>query len=222
MGIFSKSKTQKLLFRCSLLIHSFERVPLADDFVFLKVKPPRKVSKPSVTARAPIRYNTATFDTEFTWDIPLVMDTSTFLLDSFIIRVSVRHPQKRGSHDRLGYTEIDLAGFAGESGCTAIFPLKECRFAGELRCSISMSQLNGDATYKVPPHNAIIQEATTSRANELDTSHKPQATCISLQSPLTPLALPVDSPPTEGVSLLKNHDIVDDLFMSSLSNSAET
>ncbi|KAL0220653.1 hypothetical protein RCL1_000507 [Eukaryota sp. TZLM3-RCL] len=215
MLFFNKKSAQ---FHCSLTIHSFNHVPLADDFVCLKIKPPRSVSRPHTSPNVPISSSCAFFNTSFNWNIYLNVDSTSLLLDSCIVRISVRQPIKRSSHVRLGFCEIDLAQFAGESNTSFIIPLEDCRFRGTLRCTISLLPLSGVMTFRTPPINSSIrvevpvdEKKNTTTRNDLRVHLARSGVGEQLfASPLTPANFISDSPPCGTPTSL--NQFVDDLF----------
>ncbi|KAL0248236.1 hypothetical protein GEMRC1_003472 [Eukaryota sp. GEM-RC1] len=217
MGLFSRSKS-KLCFQCTFCVNSFEHIPLADDFVFMKLIPPRSIAKPITSNKCAIQNHKATFDLSMNWDVPLTMDSDSFLLKESLLRIQVFQSSTRGRSHKLGFVDIDLAVFAGESKVTTLIPLEECRFRGVLRCTVSMVQTSGDSTFRVPelPYERVSRSRTNSASKKDDLrvhviSQKDNAWFG--RSPLTPSSLPVDSPPQDSAgSPLNTTDIVDELF----------
>ncbi|KAL0212748.1 hypothetical protein RCL1_006374 [Eukaryota sp. TZLM3-RCL] len=154
MLFFSKKTIQ---FHCSLTVNSFNEVPLAEDFVFFELKPPKSVSRsPIVSPIVPIRSGSANFDEIFTWKLDLRVNSTTLMLESSLLRISVKQRVGRSSHVLLGFSEVDLAQFAGEQNTSFIVPVQECRFLGNLRLTVSMLPISSLMTFKTPPFSQNV------------------------------------------------------------------
>ncbi|KAG9433367.1 hypothetical protein HZU67_05336 [Apis mellifera carnica] len=106
--------------------------------------------------REEVQEHTVRWNAKFEFLCKMSANASTGVLDPCILRISVRKELKGGrSFQKLGFTDLNLAEFAGAGLCRTRYLLEgyDARHRQDnsmLRVAIKMNMLSGDILFKVP------------------------------------------------------------------------
>lgn len=151
MAIFGRKK-RRLTFEVKLVIHELSHIPLSAGDVFVKWKLPGvRGGAYGFTEPVPIGADhRAVWGTKFPpFNVTLSVDDDTNLLDSLVLRLSVRmNTTASAAHTRLGIVELDLAEYAGTAKTSRKCLLDKSDINSSLRITMYMEQKKGDPMFR--------------------------------------------------------------------------
>ncbi|XP_069695368.1 early estrogen-induced gene 1 protein isoform X5 [Periplaneta americana] len=149
-------KKKKYKFQVELCLEELTAVPFVNAVLFAKVRLLDGGNFSEISTREEVQDHTVRWGAKFEFVCKMSANASTGVLDPCILRVSVRKELKGGrSFQKLGFTDLNLAEFAGSGQTT-----RRCLLEGYdtrhrqdnsmLRVAIRMNMLSGDILFKVP------------------------------------------------------------------------
>ncbi|XP_018916332.2 early estrogen-induced gene 1 protein isoform X3 [Bemisia tabaci] len=149
-------KKKKYKFTVELCLEELTAVPFVSAVLFVKVRLLDGGNFSEISSREEVKDHTVRWGAKFEFVCKMSANASTGILDPCILRVSVRKELKGGrSYQKLGFTDLNLAEFAGSGLMT-----RRCLLEGYdtrhrqdnsmLRLNIRMNMLSGDVLFKVP------------------------------------------------------------------------
>ncbi|KAF7998037.1 hypothetical protein HCN44_009435 [Aphidius gifuensis] len=149
-------KKKKYKFSVEVGLEELTAVPFLNAVLFAKLRLLDGGSFVHHSTREEVQEHTVSWDAKFEFICKMSANASTGVLDPCILRISVRKELKGGrSFQKLGFTDLNLAEFAGAGICR-----RRCLLEGYdarhrqdnsmLRVTIKMNMLVGDILFKVP------------------------------------------------------------------------
>nr|XP_018916331.1 PREDICTED: protein FAM102A isoform X2 [Bemisia tabaci] len=149
-------KKKKYKFTVELCLEELTAVPFVSAVLFVKVRLLDGGNFSEISSREEVKDHSVRWGAKFEFVCKMSANASTGILDPCILRVSVRKELKGGrSYQKLGFTDLNLAEFAGSGLMT-----RRCLLEGYdtrhrqdnsmLRLNIRMNMLSGDVLFKVP------------------------------------------------------------------------
>ncbi|XP_015113655.1 protein FAM102A isoform X2 [Diachasma alloeum] len=149
-------KKKKYKFSVEVGLEELTAVPFVSAVLFAKLRLLDGGSFVDHSTREEVGEHTVRWNAKFEFLCKMSANASTGILDPCILRISVRKELKGGrSFQKLGFTDLNLAEFAGAGLCR-----RRCLLEGYdarhrqdnsmLRVAIKMNMLSGDILFKVP------------------------------------------------------------------------
>lgn len=149
-------KKKKYEFSVEVDLEELTAVPFVSAVLFAKLRLLHGGSFVGNSTREEVQEHTVRWNAKFEFCCKMSANASTGVLDPCILRISVRKELKGGrSFQRLGFTDLNLAEFAGAGLCR-----RRCLLEGYdarhrqdnsmLRVAIKMNIRSGDILFKVP------------------------------------------------------------------------
>ncbi|CAL1684885.1 unnamed protein product [Lasius platythorax] len=149
-------KKKKYKFSVEVDLEELTAVPFVSAVLFAKLRLLDGGSFVDHSTREEVQEHTVRWNAKFEFLCKMSANASTGVLDPCILRISVRKELKGGrSFQKLGFTDLNLAEFAGAGLCR-----RRCLLEGYdarhrqdnsmLRVTIKMNMLSGDILFKVP------------------------------------------------------------------------
>ncbi|XP_044594764.1 protein FAM102B isoform X1 [Cotesia glomerata] len=149
-------KKKKYKFSVELVLEELTAVPFVNAVLFAKMRLTDSGSFVDHSTREEVQNHTVRWNAKFEFLCKMSASASTGVLDPCILRISIRKELKGGrSFQKLGFTDLNLAEFAGAGLCR-----RRCLLEGYdtrhrqdnsmLRVAIKMNMLSGDILFKVP------------------------------------------------------------------------
>ncbi|XP_024887492.1 uncharacterized protein LOC112464611 isoform X2 [Temnothorax curvispinosus] len=149
-------KKKKYKFSVEVNLEELTAVPFVSAVLFAKLRLLDGGSFVDHSTREEVQEHTVRWNAKFEFLCKMSANASTGVLDPCILRISVRKELKGGrSFQKLGFTDLNLAEFAGAGLCR-----RRCLLEGYdarhrqdnsmLRVAIKMNMLSGDILFKVP------------------------------------------------------------------------
>ncbi|XP_063973249.1 early estrogen-induced gene 1 protein isoform X5 [Diachasmimorpha longicaudata] len=149
-------KKKKYKFSVEVGLEELTAVPFVSAVLFAKLRLLDGGSFVDHSTREEVVEHTVRWNAKFEFLCKMSANASTGILDPCILRISVRKELKGGrSFQKLGFTDLNLAEFAGAGLCH-----RRCLLEGYdarhrqdnsmLRVAIKMNMLSGDILFKVP------------------------------------------------------------------------
>ncbi|XP_029164316.1 uncharacterized protein LOC114935608 isoform X2 [Nylanderia fulva] len=149
-------KKKKYKFSVEVDLEELTAVPFVSAVLFAKLRLLDGGSFVDHSTREEVQEHTVRWNAKFDFLCKMSANASTGVLDPCILRISVRKELKGGrSFQKLGFTDLNLAEFAGAGLCR-----RRCLLEGYdarhrqdnsmLRVAIKMNMLSGDILFKVP------------------------------------------------------------------------
>ncbi|XP_015606118.1 protein FAM102B isoform X3 [Cephus cinctus] len=149
-------KKKKYKFSVEVGLEELTAVPFVSAVLFAKLRLLDGGSFVDHSTREEVQEHTVRWNAKFEFVCKMSANASTGVLDPCILRISVRKELKGGrSFQKLGFTDLNLAEFAGAGLCR-----RRCLLEGYdarhrqdnsmLRVAIKMNMLSGDILFKVP------------------------------------------------------------------------
>ncbi|XP_021922679.1 protein FAM102A isoform X4 [Zootermopsis nevadensis] len=149
-------KKKKYKFQVELCLEELAAVPFVNAVLFAKVRLLDGGNFSEISTREEVQDHTVRWGAKFEFVCKMSANASTGVLDPCILRISVRKELKGGrSFQKLGFTDLNLAEFAGSGQTT-----RRCLLEGYdtrhrqdnsmLTVAIRMNMLSGDILFKVP------------------------------------------------------------------------
>ncbi|XP_014482734.1 PREDICTED: protein FAM102A isoform X4 [Dinoponera quadriceps] len=149
-------KKKKYKFSVEVDLEELTAVPFVSAVLFAKLRLLDGGSFVDHSTREEVQEHTVRWNAKFEFLCKMSANASTGVLDPCILRISVRKELKGGrSFQKLGFTDLNLAEFAGAGLCR-----RRCLLEGYdarhrqdnsmLRVAIKMNMLSGDILFKVP------------------------------------------------------------------------
>ncbi|XP_034936936.1 protein FAM102B isoform X3 [Chelonus insularis] len=149
-------KKKKYKFSVEVGLEELTAVPFVNAVLFAKLRLLDGGSFVDHSTREEVQEHTVRWNAKFDFLCKMSANASTGILDPCILRISVRKEIKGGrSFQKLGFTDLNLAEFAGAGLCR-----RRCLLEGYdtrhrqdnsmLRVAIKMNMLSGDILFKVP------------------------------------------------------------------------
>ncbi|XP_012534517.1 protein FAM102B isoform X2 [Monomorium pharaonis] len=149
-------KKKKYKFSVEVHLEELTAVPFVNAVLFAKLRLLDGGSFVDHSTREEVQEHTVRWNAKFEFLCKMSANASTGVLDPCILRISVRKELKGGrSFQKLGFTDLNLAEFAGAGLCR-----RRCLLEGYdarhrqdnsmLRVAIKMNMLSGDILFKVP------------------------------------------------------------------------
>ncbi|XP_067205611.1 uncharacterized protein [Linepithema humile] len=149
-------KKKKYKFSVEVHLEELTAVPFVSAVLFAKLRLLDGGSFVDHSTREEVQEHTVRWNAKFEFLCKMSANASTGVLDPCILRISVRKELKGGrSFQKLGFTDLNLAEFAGAGLCR-----RRCLLEGYdarhrqdnsmLRVAIKMNMLSGDILFKVP------------------------------------------------------------------------
>ncbi|XP_033343717.1 protein FAM102B isoform X1 [Bombus vosnesenskii] len=149
-------KKKKYKFSVEVNLEELTAVPFVNAVLFAKLRLLDGGSFVDHSTREEVQEHTVRWDAKFEFLCKMSANASTGVLDPCILRISVRKELKGGrSFQKLGFTDLNLAEFAGAGLCRTRYLLEgyDSRHRQDnsmLRVAIKMNMLSGDILFKVP------------------------------------------------------------------------
>ncbi|XP_003394320.2 protein FAM102B isoform X1 [Bombus terrestris] len=149
-------KKKKYKFSVEVNLEELTAVPFVNAVLFAKLRLLDGGSFVDHSTREEVQEHTVRWDAKFEFLCKMSANASTGVLDPCILRISVRKELKGGrSFQKLGFTDLNLAEFAGAGLCKTRYLLEgyDSRHRQDnsmLRVAIKMNMLSGDILFKVP------------------------------------------------------------------------
>ncbi|XP_076654028.1 uncharacterized protein LOC143359737 isoform X2 [Halictus rubicundus] len=149
-------KKKKYKFSVEVGLEELTAVPFVNAVLFAKLRLLDGGSFVDHSTREEVQEHTVRWNAKFEFLCKMSANASTVVLDPCILRISVRKELKGGrSFQKLGFTDLNLAEFAGAGLCRTRCLLEgyDARHRQDnsmLRVSIKMNMLSGDILFKVP------------------------------------------------------------------------
>lgn len=166
-------KKKKYKFQVELCLEELAAVPFVNAVLFAKVRLLDGGNFSEISTREEVQDHTVRWGAKFEFVCKMSANASTGVLDPCILRVSIRKELKGGrSFQKLGFTDLNLAEFAGSGQTT-----RRCLLEGYdtrhrqdnsmLTVAIHMNMLSGDILFKVPsPSSKHKQVAVQEEGSE--------------------------------------------------------
>jgi len=149
-------KKKKYKFQVELCLEELAAVPFVNAVLFAKVRLLDGGNFSEISTREEVQDHTVRWGAKFEFVCKMSANASTGILDPCVLRVSIRKELKGGrSFQKLGFTDLNLAEFAGSGQTT-----RRCLLEGYdtrhrqdnsmLTVAIHMNMLSGDILFKVP------------------------------------------------------------------------
>ncbi|XP_008556874.1 protein FAM102B isoform X3 [Microplitis demolitor] len=149
-------KKKKYKFSVELVLEELTAVPFVSAVLFAKMRLLDGGSFVDHSTREEVQEHTVRWNAKFEFLCKMSASASTGVLDPCVLRISIRKELKGGrSFQKLGFTDLNLAEFAGAGLCR-----RRCLLEGYdarhrqdnsmLRVAIKMNMLSGDILFKVP------------------------------------------------------------------------
>ncbi|XP_057340103.1 EEIG family member 2 isoform X2 [Microplitis mediator] len=149
-------KKKKYKFSVDLVLEELTAVPFVSAVLFAKMRLLDGGSFVDHSTREEVQEHTVRWNAKFEFLCKMSASASTGVLDPCVLRISIRKELKGGrSFQKLGFTDLNLAEFAGAGLCR-----RRCLLEGYdarhrqdnsmLRVAIKMNMLSGDILFKVP------------------------------------------------------------------------
>ncbi|XP_076232021.1 uncharacterized protein LOC143177760 [Calliopsis andreniformis] len=149
-------KKKKYKFSVEVDLEELTAVPFVNAVLFAKLRLLDGGSFVDHSTREEVQEHTVRWNAKFEFLCKMSANASTCVLDPCILRISVRKELKGGrSFQKLGFTDLNLAEFAGAGLCRTRYLLEgyDARHRQDnsmLRVAIKMNMLSGDILFKVP------------------------------------------------------------------------
>ncbi|XP_076627069.1 uncharacterized protein LOC143344679 isoform X2 [Colletes latitarsis] len=149
-------KKKKYKFSVVVDLEELTAVPFVNAVLFAKLRLLDGGSFVDHSTRDEVQEHTVRWNARFEFLCKMSANASTGVLDPCILRISVRKELKGGrSFQKLGFTDLNLAEFAGAGLCRTRCLLEgyDARHRQDnsmLRVAIKMNMLSGDILFKVP------------------------------------------------------------------------
>ncbi|CAK9812789.1 Protein FAM102A [Anthophora quadrimaculata] len=149
-------KKKKYKFSVEVDLEELTAVPFVNAVLFAKLRLLDGGSFVDHSTREEVQEHTVRWNAKFEIPCKMSANASTGVLDPCILRISVRKELKGGrSFQKLGFTDLNLAEFAGAGLCRTRCLLEgyDARHRQDnsmLRVAIKMNMLSGDILFKVP------------------------------------------------------------------------
>ncbi|KAK9306335.1 hypothetical protein QLX08_003023 [Tetragonisca angustula] len=149
-------KKKKYKFSVEVELEELTAVPFVNAVLFAKLRLLDGGSFVDHSTREEVQEHTVRWNAKFEFLCKMSANASTGVLDPCILRISVRKELKGGrSFQKLGFTDLNLAEFAGAGLCRTRYLLEgyDARHRQDnsmLRVAIKMNMLSGDILFKVP------------------------------------------------------------------------
>ncbi|XP_078044857.1 uncharacterized protein LOC144474146 isoform X3 [Augochlora pura] len=149
-------KKKKYKFSVEVGLEELTAVSFVNAVLFAKLRLLDGGSFVDHSTREEVQEHTVRWNAKFEFLCKMSANASTCVLDPCILRISVRKELKGGrSFQKLGFTDLNLAEFAGAGLCKTRCLLEgyDARHRQDnsmLRVSIKMNVLSGDILFKVP------------------------------------------------------------------------
>ncbi|XP_076673748.1 uncharacterized protein LOC143371945 isoform X2 [Andrena cerasifolii] len=149
-------KKKKYKFSVEVDLEELTAVPFVNAVLFAKLRLLDGGSFVDHSTREEVQEHTVRWNAKFEFLCKMSANASTGVLDPCILRISVRKELKGGrSFQKLGFTDLNLAEFAGAGLCRTRCLLEgyDARHRQDnsmLRVAIKMNMLSGDILFKVP------------------------------------------------------------------------
>ncbi|XP_017880960.1 protein FAM102B isoform X1 [Ceratina calcarata] len=149
-------KKKKYKFSVEVGLEELTAVPFVNAVLFAKLRLLDGGSFIDNSTREEVQEHTVRWNAKFEFLCKMSANASTGILDPCILRISVRKELKGGrSFQKLGFTDLNLAEFAGAGLCRTRCLLEgyDARHRQDnsmLRVAIKMNMLSGDILFKVP------------------------------------------------------------------------
>ncbi|XP_012349124.1 protein FAM102B isoform X3 [Apis florea] len=149
-------KKKKYKFSVEVDLEELTAVPFVNAVLFAKLRLLDGGSFVDHSTREEVQEHTVRWNAKFEFLCKMSANASTGVLDPCILRISVRKELKGGrSFQKLGFTDLNLAEFAGAGLCRTRYLLEgyDARHRQDnsmLRVAIKMNMLSGDILFKVP------------------------------------------------------------------------
>ncbi|XP_033322190.1 early estrogen-induced gene 1 protein isoform X3 [Megalopta genalis] len=149
-------KKKKYKFSVEVGLEELTAVSFVNAVLFAKLRLLDGGSFVDHSTREEVQEHTVRWNAKFEFLCKMSANASTCVLDPCILRISVRKELKGGrSFQKLGFTDLNLAEFAGAGLCRTRCLLEgyDARHRQDnsmLRVSIKMNVLSGDILFKVP------------------------------------------------------------------------
>ncbi|KAK7867222.1 hypothetical protein R5R35_008398 [Gryllus longicercus] len=169
-------KKKKYKFQVEICVEELTAVPFVNAVLFAKVRLLDGGSFSETSSREWVQEHAVRWGAHFQFVCKMSANASTGVLDPCILRVSVRKELKGGrSFQKLGFTDLNLAEFAGAGKTT-----RRCLLEGYdtrhrqdnsmLRLAIGMNMLSGDILFKVP--SPSLKHKTVAPASDETTERR--------------------------------------------------
>lgn len=166
---------KRFKFQVSLFIDELTAVSSVTGVLYCKVRLQNGGTYSDSTGRQTVKDHCVVFQSKFDFTCKMSAAPNTGILDSCVIRLSVRKEVRGGlSASKVGYVDLNLAEFAG-SGQTSRHCLLEAynekhRLDNSiLKIVVGMQLLSGDPCYKVPTvHDVILQLPSDPTLSEVE------------------------------------------------------
>ncbi|XP_017789373.1 PREDICTED: uncharacterized protein LOC108571762 isoform X1 [Habropoda laboriosa] len=149
-------KKKKYKFSVEVDLEELTAVAFVNAVLFAKLRLLDGGSFVDHSTREEVQEHTVRWNAKFEFPCKMSANASTGVLDPCILRISVRKELKGGrSFQKLGFTDLNLAEFAGAGLCRTRCLLEgyDARHRQDnsmLRVAIKMNMLSGDILFKVP------------------------------------------------------------------------
>ncbi|XP_017765164.1 PREDICTED: serine/arginine repetitive matrix protein 2 isoform X1 [Eufriesea mexicana] len=149
-------KKKKYKFSVEVDLEELTAVSFVNAVLFAKLRLLDGGSFVDHSTREEVQEHTVRWNAKFEFLCKMSANASTGVLDPCILRISVRKELKGGrSFQKLGFTDLNLAEFAGAGLCRTRYLLEgyDARHRQDnsmLRVAIKMNMLSGDILFKVP------------------------------------------------------------------------
>eukprot|EP00499_Haloplacidia_sp_CaronLabIsolate_P013915 CAMPEP_0196795048 /NCGR_PEP_ID=MMETSP1104-20130614/35370_1 /TAXON_ID=33652 /ORGANISM="Cafeteria sp., Strain Caron Lab Isolate" /LENGTH=256 /DNA_ID=CAMNT_0042165437 /DNA_START=87 /DNA_END=854 /DNA_ORIENTATION=+ len=149
MGLFGRHKTRDVSYHVTLVFHALTHVPTSGS-VFLKWRPAGLAT--NRTGVASVSHNTATWEQRCEFDATLRARADTHMLESYLIRISVKQEKRGRGTTRLGLVFVDLSEYGDKQELASrVYVLQHSQVNAQLLVSISMQQTSGDPLVRARP-----------------------------------------------------------------------
>lgn len=167
-------KKKRYTFTVELIVEDLNAVPFVNAVLFVKVRLLDGKNFCETSTREEVTNHSVKWGARFEFVCKMSANASTGVLDPCNLRISVRKESKGGrSYQKLGFTDINLAEFAGSGQI-----MHQCILEGYdskhrqdnsvLRVKIRMNMLSGDILFKVPSPSIIKQKNPTDPTTEMN------------------------------------------------------
>nr|XP_031840775.1 serine/arginine repetitive matrix protein 2 isoform X2 [Nomia melanderi] len=149
-------KKKKYKFSVEVDLEELTAVPFVNAVLFAKLRLLDGGSFVDHSTREEVQEHTVRWNARFEFLCKMSANASTCVLDPCILRISVRKELKGGrSFQKLGFTDLNLAEFAGAGLCRTRYLLEgyDARHRQDnsmLRVAIKLNMLSSDILFKVP------------------------------------------------------------------------
>ncbi|KAH9398220.1 hypothetical protein TYRP_019229 [Tyrophagus putrescentiae] len=157
-------KKKKYKFSVTLTVEDLSNVPFINSVLFVKCRLLEGGSFEDFTDRREVDDHCVKWNKTFVFTIKTTANTSTGILDSCVLRLSIRKETKGGkSYVKLGYYDLNLPSLAGAGhticrGLLEGYDSKHRQDNSMIQVSVDIKLLAGDPCFKTPKATCLTQK----------------------------------------------------------------